>query len=114
MINDIIDQSKQELKRGLTMLGVLGALKEAEYGYSLSQKLASMGLPIETNTLYPLLRRLEKQSLLESFWDTDTSKPRKYYKVTSEGIKVLKILSQAWKDYNDVIHQINKGGLTHE
>ncbi|MFP4287022.1 MAG: PadR family transcriptional regulator [Candidatus Izemoplasmataceae bacterium] len=114
MIEDIIDQSKQELKRGLTVLSVLGALREAEYGYSLSQKLALMGLPIETNTLYPLLRRLEKQDLLKSFWDTDTSKPRKYYQVTENGILVFNRLSESWKAYNAVIKEINKGGLAHE
>jgi DNA-binding PadR family transcriptional regulator len=114
MIETIIDQSKQELKRGLTMLSVLGALKEAEYGYSLSQKLADLGLPIETNTLYPLLRRLESQALLNSFWDTNSSKPRKYYQVTDAGVKVFEALSESWKNYNNVIRTIEQGGLTNE
>ena len=53
-----------ELKRGTQVLGVLSQLKTPMYGYSLVEKLAGKGMEIDKNTLYPLLRRLEKQGLI--------------------------------------------------
>ena len=52
---------------------------------------------IETNTLYPLLRRLEKQGLLVSEWETGGSKPRKYYRRTEAGDEVYEKLKEQWK-----------------
>ena len=66
-----------ELRRGLTNLVVLSQCKRPVYGYELVKSLGEQGFPIEANTVYPLLRRLEKQSLLSSDWDTSTDKPRK-------------------------------------
>ena len=50
-----------ELRRGTLILSVLSQLKDLEYGYSLVQKLNHKGVAIDPSTLYPLLRRLEKQ-----------------------------------------------------
>ncbi|MBU5454453.1 PadR family transcriptional regulator [Caproiciproducens sp. MSJ-32] len=50
---------------------------------------------LEANTLYPLLRRLEKQGILESLWDTDGTKPRKYYKLSVLGETVYLKLCEA-------------------
>ena len=54
------------------------------------------GVSIDTNTLYPLLRRLEKQGILASEWDTDEAKPRKYYKRTELGNQVYEQLKNQW------------------
>lgn len=87
-----------ELRRGTIVLCVLGQLKKPMYGYSLVDVLAAGGMPVETNTLYPLLRRLEKQGLLESSWETSGAKPRKYYMITSLGEEVYSDLRQQWED----------------
>ena len=57
----IVLNVQQEMKRGTLVLAVLTQTDEAQYGYSLIQALTEMGMPIEQNTLYPLMRRLEKQ-----------------------------------------------------
>jgi DNA-binding PadR family transcriptional regulator len=77
---------------------VLGAFladpAAARYGYDLmkSARLAS-------GTLYPLLARLEQQRLVASAWETpqqDGQRPRKYYRLTGEGIRVARLeLAQA-------------------
>ncbi|WP_258018592.1 PadR family transcriptional regulator, partial [Brachyspira pilosicoli] len=54
---------------------VLSQLKNEEYGYSLISKLKENSITIESNTLYPLLRRLENQGLLKSEWKTNEEKP---------------------------------------
>lgn len=88
----------QELRRGTLILSVLSQVNTPKYGYALVQSLEEKGVPIETNTLYPLLRRLEKQELLKSEWDTGESKPRKYYRRTAKGDEVYEALKEQWKE----------------
>lgn len=86
-----------ELRRGTLVLAVLTQLGSEKYGYSLVQDLAEQGLEVEQGTLYPLLRRLDEQGVLESRWNTDGSRPRKYYRLSATGTEVLEILISQWK-----------------
>ena len=100
---DLLDNMIQELKRGTQIMIVLSALKEMQYGYSLLQVLNEKNVNIEAGTLYPLLRRLDQQGLLDSIWDTTESRPRKYYKLSENGADILKALKKAWEEMvNDV------------
>ena len=85
-----------ELRRGTLVLCVLGRLKEKKYGYSLVQDLKENGLEIDQSTLYPLLRRLEKQGLLDSDWSLEESRPRRYYTLSENGRLVLESLEKEW------------------
>lgn len=105
-IREIIEQTKQELRRGYIVLTVLALLNKPHYGYSLIQTLEDKGIPIEGNTLYPLLRRLEKKGLLKSEWETDGSKPRKYYLITSDGELVLKALVDTYRESRQSLDHI--------
>lgn len=93
---ELIKTFTVELKRGSLVLLVLSQLREQEYGYSLIQKLEEKGAPIEAGTLYPLLRRLEKQQLLISEWDTTESRPRKFYVLSELGKEVYIELKREW------------------
>ena len=95
-----------ELKRGTLVLSVLSQLKEPQYGYSLVQRLSERGLAIEQNTLYPLLRRLEKQALLESDWSLEENRPRRYYKLSREGARVFSRMHGEWDDLVKVIDRL--------
>lgn len=75
----------QELRRGTVVLASLLALREPGYGYALLEHLDAAGIEVEANTLYPLLRRLELQGLLTSEWNTDESRPRKFYRTSTDG-----------------------------
>jgi PadR family transcriptional regulator, regulatory protein PadR len=86
-----------ELKRGTQIIIVLQALHNEQYGYSLLQDLESKGTPMEAGTLYPLLRRLESQGLLNSKWDTSEARPRKFYKLSEVGVEVLSRLLLVWQ-----------------
>lgn len=94
---ELVSNFSQELRRGTVILCVLANLKEPTYGYGLIEKLSQTGISIEANTLYPLLRRLEGQELLESVWNTDGAKPRKYYTLTGFGLEVLDELKKHWQ-----------------
>ena len=102
-IKDPMDSLILELKRGTQVLGVLSQLKKPLYGYSLVSNLSKRGMDIEKNTLYPLLRRLEKQNFLESEWNVEESRPRRYYKLSTKGYEVLATLSEEWEKLNQTI-----------
>lgn len=95
--DDIVSSMVLELRRGTLVMLVLSQLREPAYGYALVKSLADHGIPIEANTLYPLMRRLESQGLLASVWDNGGSKPRKYYHTTDEGLRVLREVEAQWR-----------------
>ncbi|GGM38262.1 PadR family transcriptional regulator [Paraliobacillus quinghaiensis] len=96
-VNKLVEKLLQELRRGTITIGVLSQLEEPQYGYSLVTLLQEKGVEVEPGTLYPLLRRLEKQGLLESKWDTNESRPRKYYLLSTIGKEVYKLFCIEWK-----------------
>ncbi|WP_117211334.1 PadR family transcriptional regulator [Allorhizocola rhizosphaerae] len=89
---------QQELRRGTIVLACLLILKRPNYGYALLDRLERHGFAVEANTLYPLLRRLEKQGLLTSDWNTDESRPRKFYRTSREGAALADALSLDWDE----------------
>jgi DNA-binding PadR family transcriptional regulator len=93
---DIISGLLQELRRGTIILCVLAKLKTPSYGYQLIARMADTGIAVEANTLYPLLRRLEDQGLLHSYWNTEGKRPQKYYESTDFGKEVLLSLKAQW------------------
>jgi PadR family transcriptional regulator, regulatory protein PadR len=95
-----LEALSQELRRGALTLAVLGALRDEHYGYSLKSRLASKGLDVAEGTLYPLLRRLHAQGLLDSDWRTDTSRPRRYYYLSDAGLQAL---SEATREWNALV-----------
>lgn len=92
----LVDNLVQELRRGVVTLAVLGQLQEEQYGYSAMKLLGEKGLEIDQGTLYPLLRRLETQGLLESRWRLEDARPRRYYIISDAGRKVLPRLREEW------------------
>jgi DNA-binding PadR family transcriptional regulator len=98
-----------ELRRGALVLAVLSQLRQAQYGYSLRQALASRGMSIEEGTLYPLLRRLEGQGLLASEWRIEDGPPRRYYRLNQAGKSLLAELTAIWNDLVATMGGLLKG-----
>lgn len=94
-----------ELRRGVIVLATLSQLGTEEYGYSLLKKLADLGLEVDQGTLYPLLRRLEAQGLLESVWKLEEARPRRYYVISAEGKKLLPKMKKEW---TGIVSTMNK------
>lgn len=99
-MDELLGSMTIELKRGVLTLAVLSCAKSPQYGYSLLQTLTDSNLVVEAGTLYPLLRRLEKQGLLSAQWSTDESRPRKYYLLTESGVEVYNKLLDEWRTLN--------------
>lgn len=96
--NALLNSLIQELRRGTIVLSVLSQLKSPQYGYSLVVLLEEKGVAVDASTLYPLLRRLEKQGLLYSSWEVESAKPRKYYQITDSGKDIYDKLCSHWMD----------------
>src|SRR5512135_3034392 len=94
--NDPLENVVLELRRGMIVLAVLSQLHQEQYGYSLLKLLSDLGLEVDQGTLYPLLRRLEAQGLLQSVWKLEEARPRRYYVISAQGRKVLPQLKKEW------------------
>jgi len=94
-------KSEAELRRGVLQLVALALLEEPRYGYELVRMLGEAGFETEEGTLYPILRRFEEQGALESTWDTSRARPRKYYRLSEDGRRVRRDLSDAWRKVRD-------------
>ncbi|WP_210506070.1 PadR family transcriptional regulator [Naasia sp. SYSU D00057] len=109
MDGELLTGHLQELRRGTVVLACLALLRRPGYGYALLEALESAGFAVEANTLYPLLRRLEKQGLLESAWNTDESRPRKFYTTSAEGSELLALLLSDWEQLHAAIRNLSEG-----
>jgi PadR family transcriptional regulator, regulatory protein PadR len=98
MTNELLENTTFELRRGVIVLAVLSQLSEEQYGYSLLKLLSDQGLVVDQGTLYPLLRRLEAQGLLESVWKLEEARPRRYYVISPAGRQLLPQLKTEWKN----------------
>ena len=97
------DKMRLELRRGVLVLAVLASLKQAHYGYSLRQQLQQGGIDIDEDTLYPLIRRLADQGLLESEWRQAEGRERRYYRLSELGATLLQQLTQEWQNLNGAL-----------
>lgn len=111
-IEDIFNNQALELRRGTIVLATLSALQTPHYGYGLLQQLEKAGIAVDAGTLYPLLRRLEKQGVLDSKWDTSDTRPRKFYQLSSMGSTLYHRLAEEWQQTNDKLTQMIKENRT--
>jgi len=97
---DLFESMKLELRRGSLVLAVLACLRTERYGYTLRQALAADGLEMEESTLYPLLRRLEGQGLLDSEWREEEKRRKRFYRLSPAGTEMLAALADEWRGIN--------------
>ena len=108
-MSTLLNSLMTELRRGTLTLAVLSQLRTPQYGYSLVQLLETSGISIDQSTLYPLLRRLEKQELVTSSWDTSESRPRKYYVLSEYGLEIFLQLKDEWIKNSKELYGLLKG-----
>jgi PadR family transcriptional regulator, regulatory protein PadR len=103
-----IGSLETEMNRGFLHILALALLEKDMYGYAMVKHIESLGYRVEENTLYPLLRRLEKNGLITSKWDLGEDRPRKFYAITARGRVLRAGLLEVWKSQNRVLEKINK------
>ena len=106
MNDELLDNLRLELRRGYLVIAVLAQLRTEHYGYALRKALADQGLEIEENTLYPLLRRLESQGLLESVWREENKRNKRFYRLSTPGEAILGQLLVEWRAIDAALDRI--------
>jgi PadR family transcriptional regulator PadR len=106
MNNERFENLRLELRRGCLSLAVLAQLRVEHYGYTLRKALADLGLEIDENTLYPLLRRLESQGLLISEWREENKRKKRFYRLSPDGEQILGQLLDEWQGINQALDRI--------
>lgn len=79
--------------------------KEDTYGYVLTQNIKEL-INISESTLYPVLRRLQKENYLVTYDKSYQGRNRRYYKMTDLGHKKLKEYKTQWDEYKNKIDRI--------
>ncbi|MFS0862857.1 PadR family transcriptional regulator [Fredinandcohnia sp. 179-A 10B2 NHS] len=108
--------SKTELIKGSTSMILLSLLSENDmYGYEITEKVHEISegfLSYKEGTLYPALKKLEINGLVESYWKNSSDGPRrKYYRITSTGKQALSEQKQEWNMFRRVMHRIVGDGI---
>ncbi|MEV4947793.1 PadR family transcriptional regulator [Streptomyces sp. NPDC053755] len=97
------DQRRSQLLRGVFDLCLLSLIAERpRYGYEFVEALAESGLePVSEGSIYPLLARMERAGLVESYRAPSASggAPRKYYRLTGPGRAELDSGRAVWRDF---------------
>ncbi len=95
-----------EMNRGFLQILVLTLLEKDTYGYAMVRSVRDLGYEVEENTLYPLLRRLEKNGWVRSQWDVSEDRPRKFYALTDAGRGLRTELLGIWKKQNEILKKL--------
>ena len=93
------------------VLAVVTREAEGTYGYRITQDVRK-AIDVSESTLYPVLRRLQKDECLEVYDRQFDGRNRRYYKVTEKGVVQLNLYKTEWKNYSKKISDIFEGGMT--
>ncbi len=104
----------KEMIKGYIESIILSLLKgEDLYGYEISKRIRSISkekFEIKEGTLYVVLKRLEKNSLIYPYWnDTESGGGRRrYYKITYQGIEYLNAKKKEWIFFKNIVDMFFK------
>ena len=87
------------------VLAAVSKEPEGTYGYKITQEVRNV-LEISESTLYPVLRRLQKDNCLETYDMEYGGRNRRYYKITEQGRRQLLLYSQERKSYSGKISKM--------
>lgn len=93
------------------VLAVVSREKEGTYGYKITQD-ARKAIEVSESTLYPVLRRLQKDECLEVYDKQFDGRNRRYYKVTEKGMAQLNLYRVEWRNYSLKINELFEEGVT--
>jgi PadR family transcriptional regulator PadR len=103
-----ISNFETEMNRGFLQILVMALLEKDMYGYAMVRTIRDLGYEVEENTLYPLLRRLEKNGWVKSKWDVSEDRPRKFYGITDEGRSLRIRLLGIWRKQNQILSELTE------
>jgi len=104
-----------QMKKGVLDLCVLSILdREDCYGYQLVERVSS-AVEISEGTIYPLLKRLQKENLLSSYIIESSEGPaRKYYRLTDSGRSRFMDMKRDWREFAERVNALIGGEVDNE
>lgn len=92
------------------VLAVVSRESEGAYGYKITQDVRQV-IELSESTLYPVLRRLQKDQCLEVYDKECAGRNRRYYRITEKGRLQLNLYEGEWRTYSARINSIFEGGM---
>ena len=106
----MVEAVQVQLKKGVLELCVLALLSRADaYGYDIASRLAE-GIEMGEGTIYPLMRRMQADGLVETYLaESPTGPPRKYYRLTAVGRVLFAAQKTEWSTFSQAVNDILGG-----
>ena len=104
--------NKELIKRSTVTLILNSLKKEPMYGYGMIKEIENKSNGVflfKEGTLYPILHDLEKNKFIESFWDTENGRRRKYYRITKKGLTELNKREDEWQIFSKTMNLVLGG-----
>lgn len=109
-----LDNWQTQLRKGLLDIVILNFLQHGQcHGYEMVQTLKKIqGLKIREGNIYPILARLQTDGLVTSHTQASLDgPPRKYFKLTEMGQKILSDMNTHWAQMIESIERVRKGDV---
>ena len=87
------------------VLAVVGREKTGTYGYKITQEVRTV-LDLSESTLYPVLRRLQKEACLDTYDRAFAGRNRRYYSITEKGCEKLEEYRHQWREYEQKVNTV--------
>lgn len=91
------------------VLAVVSKDVEGTYGYKITQEVRTV-IELSESTLYPVLRRLQKDDCLTVYDKECAGRNRRYYKITERGLAQLRLYNEEWHAYSKKVTYLFEGG----
>jgi PadR family transcriptional regulator PadR len=106
----VVEAVQVQLKKGVLELCVLALLSRGDaYGYEIASRLAK-GIEMGEGTVYPLMRRMQADGLVETYLvESQSGPPRKYYKLTTSGQASFAAQKSEWSAFSRAVNDILGG-----
>ncbi|NHN83983.1 PadR family transcriptional regulator [Acetobacter musti] len=100
-----------QFRKGVLELCVLALLERADaYGYEIASRLAE-AIDMGEGTIYPLMRRMQKEQLVSTYLvESPSGPPRKYYRLTEQGRQNLLRQKTAWTEFTRAVNTVLEAG----
>jgi PadR family transcriptional regulator PadR len=104
-----VEAIQVQLKKGVLELCVLALISRRDtYAYEIAAQLAQ-GIDMGEGTIYPLMRRMQSDGLVEAYLvESPSGPPRKYYRLTKAGEKALVAQKADWSTFVTAVDAILK------
>ncbi|MDD5502600.1 MAG: PadR family transcriptional regulator [Candidatus Thermoplasmatota archaeon] len=114
IVYSFLNRLSKSIGAGSFSIMILAAIKKRgkAYGYEIMKDIGEISgkkIELKESTLYPILRSLDEQGFLGSFWEDSQEGPRRrYYIITDKGAEALELGFKIWTNFNSAIKRLEE------